>query len=119
MGIKIVDPDEPSSEKKLVRVYKAVPMIPKEEAMRMRRATRNMADSLAPWALQSLAELAEQCEDPETKRKILNDILKIAIAGKSNEEVDPDAPTVDGSVIRDQLDALEKSTEQTGTDTDG
>jgi len=119
MGVKIVDPDAPSQEeKKLVRVYKPLPMLPKEEAMRMRRATRNMADSLSPWALQQLAELAEDCEDPETKRKILNDILKISIAGKSNEEVDPDAPTVDGKVIKTVLDELEKQTES-GSGSDG
>lgn len=117
MPVEILDPDEPSmkKEKNLVRIYKPLPMIPREEAMRLRRATRNMADTLGPWALQELAALADQCEDAETKRKILNDILKISIAQKANEEVDPDAPTVDGKVLQTQLDALEKATETTGS----
>jgi hypothetical protein len=120
MASKLVNPNEPvvEPEKKMVRIYKPMPMIPREEAMRMRRATRNMADTLAPWALQELAQLAQDCEDPSVKHKVLMDILKISIAGKANEEVDPDAPTVDGSLVKDQLEALEKATEKTGTDTE-
>lgn len=117
MPTKLIDGE--STEKPLVKIYKPLPLLPREEAMRMRRATRNMADSLGPWALQEMARLAEDCEDPETKRKILNDILKISISGKSNEDVDPDAPTVDGQVVDKQLEQLEKMTENTGTDTDG
>ena len=116
MGLKIIDPEAPSQdgEKKIVRIYKPLPMLPREEAMRMRRATRNAADSLAPWALQELAQLAESCEDPGVKHKILMDILKISIAGKSNEEVDPDAPVVDGKTVDQALKALEKETEKSG-----
>lgn len=120
MGMKIVDPDEPlpreereklAEQKRLVRIYKPVPMIPREEAMRMRRAARNMADSLLPWAVQQLAELAQNTDDPGVKHKVLMDLVKIGLSGKSNEEVDPDAPTIDGKVVEDQLKDLEKSTE--------
>lgn len=120
MPIDIVEPDEPAKqEKKLVRIYKPLPLLPREESMRMRRAARNMADSLLPWAVQQLAELAESCEDPGVKHKVLMDLVKISLSGKSNEEVDPDSPSVDGSVVEKELAALEKATEKSGTDTDG
>lgn len=127
MGVKIVDPGEPlpreekemlKEQQKLVRIYKPVPMIPREEALRLRRAARNMADTLLPWAVQQLADLAQNTEDDSVRHKVLMDLVKISLSGKSNEEVDPDAPTVDGKVVEDQLKDLEKSTEKTGTDTE-
>lgn len=120
MGVKIIDAEAPvpREEKNLVRVYKAVPMIPREEAMRLRRAARNAVDSMLPWLVQEMAENAHNCEDPGIKHKILMDLVKISLSGKSNEEADPDAPTVDGTVLEKELKALEKSTENTGTDTE-
>ncbi len=116
MGFRVEDPDVPSmkEEKKLVRIYKPLPMLPREEAMRMRRATRNAADSLAPWALQELAELAQGCDDASVKHKILMDILKLSLSGKSNEELDPDSPTVDGTLVNKAIADLEKETEKSG-----
>lgn len=118
MAIKLIEPDAPSQkEEKLVRVYKPVPMLPREEAIRMRRSARNAADSLMPWVIQRYAEIA-CAEDNETALKALDALRKIALAGKSNEEVDPDAPTVDGKVVDKELEKLEKMTESTGTDTE-
>lgn len=116
MPVRIEDPEVPSMGKqdKLVRIYKPLPLIPREEAIRMRRATRNAADSLAPWALHELADLAERCEDAAVKHKILMDILKLSLSSKSNEEVDPDAPTVDSVSVDKTLAALEKETEVSG-----
>lgn len=119
MATKVVDANSPSTpegtEKPLVKIYKPMPLLPREEALRLRRATRNAADSLAPWALQKMAELVENTVDDEIRLKALKEILAISISKKSTEELDPDGPVVDASAVSDALAALEKETEKTGS----
>jgi len=118
MAIKVVEAGEPATEAISTRKVSAV--LPRDEAFRLRRAVRSMADSLSPWALKGLYELAQDTADPKLKRLLLLDILSISMNKKSNEEIDPEAPTVDAVATKaeeEALSALESKTELgTGSD---
>lgn len=113
MGIKLVEAGEPATElAKPDRVVTSV--LPKEEAYRLRRQARTMADQLTPWAVKGLVDMARETEDPKLKRLLLLDILHISLKDKSNEEIDPEGPIVDGKASKaedDALAALENETE--------
>lgn len=114
MGIKLVDADEPSQS--ITKVEKvSTSVLPREEAYRLRRQVRSIADQAAPWALKCLLEMANETDDPKFKRLLCLDVLSLSTSKKSNEEVDPEGPTVNGESSKaedDALAVLESSTEE-------
>lgn len=109
MGIKLVNPDEPSiqPERKMV-------VLPVEEKFRIRRAGRQAFDQYLPEAMRVVAD-ALLSEDMEDRRWAADKVIKAVLASKPNEEVDPESAVVNGSVAsKDALRQLEDST-QDGT----
>ena len=106
MGIKVVSPGEVS----IARVEDSMPALPRQEALRIRRASRAYIDVMLPTALRGLAEALE-CEDWNIRWKAIEKVMKMGLNEKSNEEADPDDTVVDGSVVaKDALSSLEDET---------
>lgn len=103
----MVNPNERSIEP----VEQKLPTLPREEAHRIRRASRAYADTLLPTAMAGLAE-ALVCEDWDVRWKAIDRVLKMTMAGVPNEVADPESAVVDGSVTaKDALKTLEEETE--------
>lgn len=105
MSFKIVKPDEPSIEP-----VKKMPMMPKEESYRLRRAARASFDALLPRYMEIVAEMA-MSEDADDRKWAAQEIRRHTLASTPNEVLDPEVATVDGSVkAKDALQALEDMT---------
>ena len=110
MGFKVVKPGEESLSI-AKQETEALPILPRDEAHRVRRASRNAMDALLPWAIREMVELARTTENEDLKFKILDKIVSKSLGSKSNDEVDPEDPMVNGKVVDADLEALERSTE--------
>lgn len=105
MATKLVAPNTPS----LATVERKLPQLPRAESHRIRRASRGYIDVLLPEAVSVLAD-ALQSEDLEDRKWAFDRIAKLALMGKSNEEIDPEEAVVVDMKADDSLAALEEST---------
>lgn len=106
MSFKIVKPDEPS-----IQPAKKMPMMPKEESYRLRRAARASFDQFLPRYVEIVAQMA-MSEDPDDLKWAAQQIAKYTLASTPNEVLDPETVTVDStSKNADDLKALEGLTE--------
>ena len=112
----MVDPSEPAPSQ-MEQIKKSLPVLPREEAYKVRRMARSAADVMLPWALQEMKALYDATPDDELRFKILNRIVNISLSNRANEDIDPEAPTVEGKVVAegDPLLKLERETEKSGT----
>jgi hypothetical protein len=116
MASKVVDPQMPTSVIK--RAVDELPALPIDEARRLRRAVRSAADVVLPQIYKRLVDIALNSDNEKLAAMVGLELMKVSLKGKSNEEIDPDQPTVDGEVVgRDPIAELEAQTESTGDGT--
>jgi hypothetical protein len=107
MGFKLVGPGDPSIEQVEIKL----PVLPRDEAHRIRRASRAFADTMLPTAMRRIADALE-ADDPEVYKWAVNHVLRMTLAQVPNETSDPEDTVVDGTAKEiDALKALEKQTE--------
>jgi hypothetical protein len=108
MGFKVVKPDELS----IKPTESSYPVLPREEGRRMRRSSREMADSMLPEAMRVLMKAFES-DKMEDNKWAADKVFKMTLAAVPNETVDPETVVIDGSVTsKDALQALEEETEK-------
>ena len=95
-----------------------LPALPREEAQRARRAVRAMADLQAIPMMRNLIDLANNAEDEKLRRLCILDVLALSVRTKSNEELDPESPVVDGTTSEAKETALAALEEATATEED-
>lgn len=117
MGHKLVKPDE-SGHSIVTREVAALPVLPREEAIRVRKAGRGYADAMLPLFIQAMARKALEAESEAIQMDALKFMIKLSLGvSKSNEDLDPAPTDAVGVVVdgKDPVDLLEKETENVGS----
>ena len=110
MSSRMVKPGEPSLE----AVEQKLPILPRQEAHRIRRTARGYFDVLLPEAIKVIQD-ALVSEDMDDRKWAADKVLKATLANTPNEIADPETAVVDSTAKpAEALKALEEMTENGG-----